>query len=502
MKRLLLLLVGAAIALHANAQDTDKHDFSYFLTQSPVLPNAEVNRTYALINNDSAGYYVLRFDKYKTKGEIEHYNPLLQHLATYEATDKARKYVGFIGIKEKMYLLYFNYVRNEVADIYERVSLYAKTISRPSFQIAKDSVALIEPFKMESNYYKGNFSVSPDQSKILVFDYEEDGDIEGISGLTNEITLRVFDANLKLLWIRKVDLSLPDNPQRVVVIKKLRINNKGEVAILTDIFRKERSYTEKYVTADPTLYFVGQQANDFARFTPNLGEFFFNQIDFTFDNDGNIIWFGFYSKMRYYQQSGIFYLKINASKTKVLVKKRHDFTEEFIREVTGKKGGKRFTELSHYKLANWRRDANGGITLTIEHQPYAPFSFKSHGVVALQLTGEGEIKWQKFIYKLSSQSKKMEPFLSHYLATDNDYTYILYNDGIYSDGLSRVYQIDSTGKTRRRVVLMYDSQAELICPQLSYPLGNGQLFLCLQDRFFQSHRVAILDMRRLFEKKE
>lgn len=494
--RLIFLFTLCLWAIKGYAQ----HDFSYYFKESKALPRTDANRTYSLLYNDSTGYYVLRFDKYQTQAELHHYDTLLQHRGSYDITDKPRKYVGIISIQDKMYLIYFQYIENKIDNVYEKVSLYAKTIHPTTFQMSRDSIELIPPFRMESNYYRGNFAISPDRSKVLIYDYEEDGDISGVPGLTNKITMRVFDTRLKLLWMRTVDLSPTEQTQRVVAIKKLRINNEGEVAILTDVFRKERAYDLKHVTADPTLYFVGKEPQNFARFTPNLGEYFFNQLDFSFDQEGNVLWFGFYSKQKYYQQSGAFFLKINAERTKVLVKKVHEFDEEFMREITNKLKTKIAPEPANFKLVHWRRNPGGGITLTAEHQPYSPASFKSNGIIAMELNANGEVVWKKYIYKLASQSKKMEPFLSHFLLLDDNNAYILYNEGIYSDGFSRVYQIDSTGKLRRRVVMTYDAHLEVVCPTLSASLGEGRVFVCMQDRFFQSHRVGVLNVRKLFER--
>ena len=217
-----------------------------------------------------------------------------------------------------------------------------------------DSIELIAPFKMTSNFYRGNFAVSPDRSKILVYDYEEEGDISGVNGLTNEVTLRVFDASFNKLWQRKVNLSPSGSPKRMVAIKKLRINNQGDVALLTDVFRDHRSYSLRKTTADPTLYFVGKKKEDYALFKPNLGDYFFNQLNFTFDTDGNILWFGFFSKQRYYQQSGVFFIKINNKRTKILAKKIHHFTSEQIAELLNRKKVGKNAEGRSYKMTHWR----------------------------------------------------------------------------------------------------------------------------------------------------
>ena len=108
-----------------------------------------------------------------TYAELEHFDADLNFIKTYVVTQKSRKYIGVINIANKMYLLYFRYIENKQENTHDRVSLYAKQINPDSFCLAQDSIELIEPFRMTSNYYRGNFAVSPDNSKILVYDYEE-----------------------------------------------------------------------------------------------------------------------------------------------------------------------------------------------------------------------------------------------------------------------------------------------------------------------------------------
>ena len=490
---LLTLLIGILGFTYPKAQNDIP------IIQSEVLDNENTQLTNSLLEADSTGYYVLRFEKKMNAVEIEHYDTNLVLVKKYPVTEGQRPYAGVLTMKKKWYLLCFNYKKNEEKKIFEQVSLFANVISRKTFRLEKDSITLIRPFKMESKSYRGNFTTSPDDSKILVYDYEEDDEVDHIKGLTDKINLRVFDSRLQLLWERKVHLGPVDKTRRMVVIKKLRVSNEGEVAILTDIFRDKRSYEIKEITADPTLFFVGKEREKFSRYTPSLGNYYYNQLNFTFDDEGNVIWFGFYSRQRYYQQAGVFYIKINKNRTKVLVKKQHTFQKEYLMEIMSRRRMPKMIEPRAYKLVHWHRSAEGDITISAEYQPHGVYNFKSHGVMLIKMDNLGEIVWKRYVYKSANYAQKFRKFLSHYLFVQDGNTYMVYNNGIYPSGFARIIRIDSEGRMRRRIFLLYQNQNELYIPALSRVLSRNRLFLGLEDRFFQSYCFGVLDYAKIFE---
>ena len=489
---ILMLLLFAGSGLHAQND---------YLMLSPIKERARTSRTYTLLDYDSSGYYVLRFNKALSYAELEAYDASLKFKKTYVVTKQKRKYVGVLNIHNYLALLYFQYNENRQTNTHEDVSLYAMPLQRDSFALLPDSIELIAPFDMESNFYRVNFAVSPDRSKVLVYDFEEEGDIDGVKGLTNEITLRVFDSQLRPLWERTVNLSPDGSAKRMVSIQKLRVNNEGEVAIMTDVFRNQRTYHYKQVTADPTLFFVGKERTNFSLFKPNMGEYFFNQCNFTFDDEGNILWFGFYSKQRYYQQSGVFYIKINQARTKVLVKKRHDFTPEQLANILNRKRVRANAEARSYKLLHWRLTPKGHLVMSAEQQPSAGLAFRSNDVIAVQFDPEGDLQWVRHIYKHDEQAVRLKTFLEHYLCTSGNDTYILYNQGIYADGHATVVRIDSAGGMQLRQFYNYRKQQELFGPKLSFRLGGPEVFICFQDRFFSTYRFGLLNLKALFEER-
>lgn len=488
---LVLILLGSSLSLAA--QD--------FLTLSSLQEKNLTDRTYSLMNYDSSGYYVMRFNKGLSYAELEHYDQSLKVKRTYVVTKQKRKYVGLVNLKGKLYLLYFRYIENKRNNVHEQVSLYAIEVEQDSFKLANDSIELIPPFKMESNFYRVNFAVSPDRTKVLVYDYEEAGDIDGVQGLSNEITLRIFDNSLLPLWKRQVNLSPDGGAKRRVAIQKLRINNEGEVAILTDIFRNQRTYNSKEITADPTLFFVGKERKNFALFQPDMGDFFFNQSNFTFDKAGNILWFGFYSKQRYYQQSGSFFIKINKARTRVLVKNHFDFTPEQMADILNKKRLRSNIEARAYKLVHWRLTPDGGVVFSAEQQPHG-LQFKSNDIIAIKIGASGEMKWLKHIFKHGEEAPRLKTFLSHYLCTEGSDVYLLYNQGLYADGYATAVKIDAEGELFLRKFYTYQRQQQLLCPKLSFRLNTPSIFLCFQDRYFNEYKFGILDLDVLFKKEQ
>lgn len=469
-----------------------------FILKSDLQEKDKTHKTHTLLNYDSTGFYALRFDKEFSYAELEHYLPDLKLEERFVVTDKQRQYIGVVNIASELYLLYFKYKENKELQIHEQVSLYAKKLDSVTYALQPDSIELIKPFKMTSKYYRGNFAVSPDRSKILVYDYEEDGDIADVNGLTNEITVRVFDAQLNHLWTRTVNLSPTGSAKRVVSIKKLRVSNEGQVAILTDVFKGLRSYSLKQTTADPTLFFIGKKATDYSLFKPNLGDYYFNELNFTFDTNGDILWFGFFSKFKYYQQAGAFFIKINKEKTKVLSKKIHHFSREQIAELLNRKKVGKNAEGRSYRLTHWRLTPQGGVVISAEQQPAGNYNFKSNDILALRFSPEGEIDWFKHFYKHADEALRLKVFLSHYLFTQGEDTYLLYNQGLYADGKAKAIKIEADGEHQIRTFYTYQKQQELFCPLLSVRLKSSEVFLCLQDRYFSNYRFALLDFDKLF----
>jgi hypothetical protein len=485
---LLCLLIGIQV-------DAQKNGWQ----KSELRKSQSTRFTHALVDFDSSNYYVLRFDKNRYKAEIEQYNDRLQHVQTVETTDKRRRYAGVMHLDTSMYIFYFNYKKNKATDSYKNVGFYAKKIENQTYKTATDSITIIAPFNMESSAFKGDLVLSPDRSKFLVFSYEEEGDEEQISGLSNTIMLRVFDKNFTPIWERKVNLSPDGKLKRKVAIKKLRINNKGQVLILTDIFTGARSYEGKKVNTAPTLFFVEPSPKAISRFTPDLGNLFFKELDVSYDQEGNIIWFGFYSKKRYYMQSGIFFIKIKADLSRVLTKKKHDFTPNLIAKMMNRRKISEKREALHFKFVQYHLTSDSGLIVTTEQQPQGGLFYKSNNILALRFNSSGELRWKKVIKKYSVEQYKLKPFLSHHSFLVSDSLHVIFNNGVLETNAALIHVITPNGSVRKKTILSYDNHFGLLCPRLSYLLPNGQLFCSFQDRYFSEYRFGVLNLPKVFD---
>ncbi|WCL82324.1 hypothetical protein PPO43_04315 [Saprospira sp. CCB-QB6] len=462
-------------------------------------------KTYALLEYEEDRFQILRFNKQFDKAETEIYDGQLKLKGRYISSDKKRKYGGAMHIHGKNYLLYSYYIDNKVLKRYEEVSLYAKEIVPDSFQLTPDSITLIPPFDMKERLYRGNFVLSPDGSKLLLYDYEEEGDIEDIRGLTNSIRLRVLDMDLNLLWERKLDLSPNQSGKRVIAIQKLKISNEGVVAILSDQFREKRSYQLKKVTADPVVFFVGQKPQEFVRFSPKLGDFFYNEMDLLFDAEGNIYWTGFYSQKKYYKQGGYFLIKINAERSQVLAKKKQAFSKALKGQLLHRKASKikEKTELRNYNCISFRQLADGRLILLAEQRPYGIHNFKSHNIFVLCFSEAGELLWEQSILKHNSFPKSKATFLRPYLWEKAGKIYLLFNRGLYGrESGAYLAQIDAQGQLKEKQLLSYEFKDELLCPELSYPLQDGRLFIGLQSLYFRYYQFGFLEPQSFIEAPE
>ena len=456
--------------------------------------------THTLFDMDSVGFSTLRFDKKFGYAELETYAKDLRFISSKPVTKARRKYVGVVNILDHKYLVYFRYRENKKENTHERVSLYAMKMDSTGACIESDSIELIPPFEMRSNYYRGNFATSPDLSRIVVYDFEEEGDIPGVDNLTNFITVRVFDVNFKLLWKRKVNLSPSGSAKRTVSIKKLSIDNQGRVIILTDVFKNHRTYNLREPTADPTIFIVGQQPNDFFLFKPKLGNYFFNQQDFKFDKKGDIIWYGFYSEQKYYQQRGYFYLKIKQDLSAIQHKKVKPFSDSLMLDLLHRKKAKPNMELRSYKLVDSRLTKDNHFIFTAELQPPSNYNVRSNDILLMHLDDSGDLVWSTSIYKHADESSKLNVFLSHWITIDTiGNTYVLHNEGVYADDHAVLTRISPEGRQRRKRIFNYLNQGNLLCPRLSFRVNDDQIFICRQDKFFTTYDYGLLNLSLFFE---
>ena len=464
------------------------------LVLSESRQRERTDRSHALLRMDSTGFEVLRFDRDNRYAEIEVYDAQQRYVETRPCTDRQRRYIGLVDFApNKRYLLFFNYRRNSQTQRFEQVALYAKAMNPQTFALEGDSLVLIAPFAMESPYYKGNFAISPDKTKLLVYDYEEDGDIEGVEGLTNKINLRVYNRDFELIWERKLNLS--PSAKRMVAIKRLRLSNAGEVAILSDVFKDEqqRSYTMRYPTTIPTLFFVGERPEHFLQFSPDLeGQRFYGESDFNYDLEGNLFWFGFYSEQRYYQQKGYFFIKINAERSRILVKNQVPFSDSLISLMRERKRIKAGLEALHFKLCQWRILEDGAMVFSAERQPPGQ-NFKTHNLILIRLDAKGELVQSHHLDKYADHSPSLKPFMSHYFWLKGQDVYLVYNTGLHNGARAVLLRFDALGQVKRRKLLDYSAQLDLLCPNLTEPLAGGRAFLILQSRYFRQYSFGILD---------
>ena len=219
-----------------------------------------------------------------------------------------------------------------------------------------------------------------------------------------------------------------------------------------------------------------------------------------YDAEGNIIWFGFYSNRKYFQQAGFFYIKINAARNKILSKKISSFDTDLLKSLLKKNKLKASTELRNFETAYFKISKNGDLIVSAERRPYGVANHKSHDIIVLRFDSNGTLLWSKHIFKYNIFAQSLKVFLDHYLQIDNDDIYILYNQGIYAEtGIAKAVKIDRNGKMTEKNVLSYLNAENVICPTLCSPLPEGKTFINLQSRFFKYHQSGILDFRKLFE---
>ena len=125
-----LLLCSFPTLLHAQED---------YLDLSPLKERERTSRTYTLLNYDSSGYYVLRFNRALSYAELEQYDSAQNFKKTYVVTKQKRKYVGVLNIRDYLAVLYFEYKENRITKTHVNVRLKAKRLHPETYHQEEES---------------------------------------------------------------------------------------------------------------------------------------------------------------------------------------------------------------------------------------------------------------------------------------------------------------------------------------------------------------------------
>lgn len=124
--------------------------------------------------------------------------------------------------------------------------------------------------------------------------------------------------------------------------------------------------------------------------------YFYNQMDFTFDEAGQLYWFGFYCNRRYHLQDGLFFVKINAQRSKVLFKTREPFSDSLKVNMLSDKQVERGVELRSFELLPILLDKKGRLTISTEQR----IGVNIRDILIFRLQPDGFISWSQHIPQL------------------------------------------------------------------------------------------------------
>lgn len=464
---------------------------------SELFTREQTNRAEALLHEDSDGYTVLRYSDDFQYGEIEQLDTALQKRTSKMLFDlKKNRYIGLLEMKDRYWLLYSIWEQlpmNENAEVEttpdRKVGIYALALEPGSFRLSKDSVVLMPVQTISADIFEVDIALSPDKSKLLLYSYTAENKYGDITNLSDYLRLQVWNADLQPLWEREVNLAPKEADKKRVAIKKAAVDNQAQVVVLTDVFRDIRSYRGKTVTADPNLYFVGPQKEQFGRYQPDFGDYFYNQMDFTFDESGQLYWVGFYSNRRYHLQDGLFFVKINAERNKVLFKTRQPFGDSLKAKMLSDKQVERGVELRNFEMRHLLLDSEGRLSISAEQHT----GNSIRDILLFRLKPDGFVDWAHHFPQLGGYPPRELLFRRHYIFQRGDTVHLLYNQGTYGPDQLRHCWIAPNG--RLSTVDLWDNQKAggVLAPERIRPLTDGRLFFILQSRFFKYYRYVIWD---------
>lgn len=333
------------------------------------------------------------------------------------------------------------------------------------------------------------FTTSTNRNKMLMF-IMKDKNREN-----EEFSYFVFDKDSPKLQEQKILLNYPDNK---ITVKQALISNQGNLVILA-------KYYEMNKVKSPYDYeFILINYNDSTQQTSETkiktGGKYVVDLFAKIDNEENIYCAGFYSEKNTYSLKGVVFKKYELQSQIEKISTIEAFPQDFLANFLTQKQIQKGRELQDFYMDKMYLGSDGGVLLLAENfyvSTYSNFnySFSYYGtpnyttmynfgeVIAISVSGNGEINWTSVLKKYQQGSSKLE--LSYFPVVTSSGIWIYYKT--YKKKLgTNIYGslIDHEGAIYKSKPLFAEYQKFVTfyrpyCEQIS---NNEALFLYYQQK--------------------
>ena len=445
----------------------------------------EPNNTFAtkIIGITGDGFYLLRQKvlqnlNAKPRAWVEYYTKDMK-LQRSEEMDlkykgKQRDFEDLIMLGGNLYLLTsFNNTAKK------RNYLFRQSISSKTLTPSKNLEMICET-EARNKEVEGTFAIqlSKDSSRLLVYNelpYEKKN--------PERFGFRVFDQHFDLLWEKNIILPYPDNQ---FTVEEYRVDNQGNVYLLGVLYQDEAKWRRR---GNPTYKYVIlsylDKGETVEEFRVDLEDKFITDLTFRIENDGTLVFAGFYSDRGTYSIKGTYFFHLEP-RTRTLSNRNavpfdFDFLTAFMteknreraREATANNDPRRAPELYDYSLDELILRSDGGAVLVaeqfyIEQETYrdSPYGYYPYGfyspfysyrntyqtnyyyhyndIIVANIAPDGSYTWLKRIPKRQETPNDGGAISSFTQVTVQDRFVFIYNDhpNNFSPDDKRLYEMD------------------------------------------------------------
>ncbi len=456
------------------------------------------------IGFDDSGFYVEYSKGKHGQGDLilakfdQDLNPILEKDMNFMLGNQLAEVASFFRIDKSLYQL-------AITSSMESKEYYLQQIDTESFKtFSPKKIASLESKKINVNRSSSWLAFSNDSSKLsLSYTYPTGRNEE------QKINAHVLDKDFNELWSNSFDLPYKD---KLIDIKTLRVNDTGDLHILTKRFyEKRRERVGGEVNYD-YLILTLKSDGSLDSLTIEADGKYLRDVQFGLSDD--LIIAGFYSDLNSALVGGAFYTRYNMDQKAVISQSFKEFDIDFL--VTNMKEKKadrikkkiedgKDVELPSYKIDEFYYDNEGNtlmigekrlITVNYVYTQYGTTSYTTYDygdIVTVKIDKAGEISWANRVAK-NQVTINDGALLSSYgaLVTD-DKTVLLFNDNEENasyNGVGKVKQmykgsnnmlmmakVDNTGNVTRQGLFKQSEADVRVRPAFSVQTGENEILV-------------------------
>lgn len=503
MKKLLsLALVGLSFQFAAISQVNISNLKTVW---GPEIKSTKQSSFEGIVGKDSENIYALQ--EYASRGDATK----IELLAYDNKTMKLRK-SSIIKLDENISnksleqvtqlgenLYAFTYVTDKKTD---KKTLYVQEIDKKSMTLKSKTTQLAQiDFGNNGRRNRGNFNVAVSQNdEYILVNY-----INPREGKYSkqQVGIKVFDKNFKLLWEKLDELEFPDDN---FVLKKMEISNNGNVFVLGNVIPEKRVRSSN--KQEFQLYAYTDLGEEIVQYPLIIKDKYIDQMTLSLTENDDIIVGGLYGK-DIYKVSGTFYLRIDGNTQQVEASSFKEFPLNFITEGMSEKHEKKTEKkaekgkdvgLVNYELRNLTIANDGSITFIAE-QSYVvvntytdanghmrtTYTYYDNDIIMVFVNPEGQIVENIKIPKYQKSSTSM--FSSYVLGLNDDKAFFIFNDNIKNLAINErskmrpftgqkkavavVVTVNEDGKQRKSALFNAKEVGTLLRPKVSKQFESG-----------------------------